>query len=1164
MFRSSCVALLIFAGMAYADVQTGIVRSAGQAIPGATITAECGTDKITTVSDDAGRFEIGGLPSTSCKYTVLMFGFEPTQKESVASSTPLALDLTMQARASVPVAPGAAPVAAAAPTPVPAATPAPSATASATPGATPAGPGPMPSLTGRGAQGGQGGARGAQPGGRGAQAGGRGGQGATRGGFQNLQLNQNADSLGSDAPASLLASAGDNGGSAASDAFTVNGTVSQGVQAQPGDGFGGPGGFGFGPGGPGGPGGDFGGGGGRGGPGGPGGDQGGGGGGGGRDGGGGGGRGGGGGFGGPGGPGGPGGGFGGGGRGGPGGPGGPGGRGPNGVTAFGNRAGRGRGPQWQASINYNFANSALNARPYSYASASSAPVAKASTANNQMGFTLGGPIMIPKTKINLKNSHWNLNVSGSRNRQGVDNIGSVPSAALRAGDFSSLLGVTTIYDPLNNQPFSGNIIPSSRISPTAAALLNFFPQPTGAGLKNNYQLIASNPSNNNNINLQVSDPITPKDRINVNLSRQSRSSAQVQTFGFTDPTNGSGENLSVSYSKTLRPTLVNTFNIGVNRNVINNLSYFSNGANVAAELGIEGIFETPATYGPPSLGLQNFSGLNDNTPTENHATTFNLSDSLAKSKGKHNLQFGVNGASRYTNSLTASNARGNFGFTGVNTEQLVNGLPTTSTANPTGYDLADLLLDLPASVSANQYLNGNTFYYRQKTAAAFVNDDFRATTNLTLNMGLRWEFYGPQSEKYGRMSNLEFSPNGTSLAQVTPGQQDPFSNNTVPNGLLKADYKMFEPQFGFAWKPWSKRAIVFRGGYGIRFNGGALAQQGTKLAIEPPFVQTVSLTSKTTSGLTLLDGLLAAQSVPVGNTYAVSPDYRPAMAQQWNALVQYTFARSYVAQMSYFGTKGTNLDVLLGPNRLTPGGSVLPYPTAQSTVQLDESVGTSIFHAGSVQLNRRFARGLSGGITYTLTKALSDSSTLGGGVVQIENNILAERAITSDPHHTFRLNFNYQTFAGNQKSQFYWNIIRGWQLEGGYSLTSGSPFTATVSGDPSNTGIIGSARANATGLPVEDGVGYFNPAAFSVPVGTYGNAGRNTIPGIWNYTLNAEAQRSFRIGERHRIQLTFQANNPLNHPSITGINTVIGTALVGTPTSTGQMRSVSAQARFTF
>lgn len=127
MLRSICAILLVFTVAAQAEVQTGLVRSGGQPIPGATVTAECGTDpKIPTTTDDAGRFEIGGLPATPCKYTVLMFGFEPLQKDAAAASTPLTFDLTLQGHATVPVAPK--PVAPAAPvvtTAAPAAAPAP-------------------------------------------------------------------------------------------------------------------------------------------------------------------------------------------------------------------------------------------------------------------------------------------------------------------------------------------------------------------------------------------------------------------------------------------------------------------------------------------------------------------------------------------------------------------------------------------------------------------------------------------------------------------------------------------------------------------------------------------------------------------------------------------------------------------------------------------------------------------------------------------------------------------------------------------------------------------------------------------------------------------------------------------------------------------------------
>ena len=611
--------------------------------------------------------------------------------------------------------------------------------------------------------------------------------------------------------------------------------------------------------------------------------------------------------------------------------------------------------------------------------------------------------------------------------------------------------------------------------------------------------------------------------------------------------------MAVSYSRPLRPTIVNNLQISANRNVIDNSSYFSNGTDLATQLGINGVLSTPATYGPPTIGFTNFSQLTDGTPTGLRSTTYNLGDSLSWSRGSHTFQFGAQASMRQTNSLTSQLARGSFTFTG----------------RATGYDLADFLLGLPANASVNKYLNGdNNLYYRQKTVAAYFNDDWRLSPSFTINGGLRWEFSAPQTEKYNHMANVEFSPDGTTLAVVQPGQADPYNQQRiVPDGILKPFYGAVQPRVGIAWKPWSKRAVVIRGGYGLVFNGGAVSQLGSRLAVQPPFIQTLSLSSVQNPGLTLENGLLASSTnAGILNTYAVDPNYRPAMVQQWNSIVQYTFARSYVAQISYFGVKGSDMDMVLAPNRYRPFGTVLPYPTATTSINLDKSIGSSISHAGSLQLTRRFSRGMSGSVTYTLQKGISNSSILGGGVVQDSLNLAAERAVTSDPRHTIRANWNYQTLANNQKSGFLYSALRNWQIGGGYTLTSGSPFTAMISGDPLDTGLVNSTRADATGLPVTDGAGYFNINAFAVPTLTYGNAGRNTIPGIWNYSINAEAMRLFRIGERHRLQFSLRANNPLNHPSVQGINTTIDatTGLVGAPTRYSDMRVVSAQARFTF
>lgn len=1116
--------LLLVAGSVLAETQSGVVRSGGQPIPGAAITALCGTDKITTVTDDAGRFDLGGLPPAPCRFYVSMFGFEPAQRDVTASSTSLTFDLNLQTHATIAAEPSANPTSATAQTP---------SESAATPGRRGFGRGGA----GRGGfAGGPGRGGFAAPDGSTAAANAPNGRGGGRG-FQNLNLVQNStDTLQADDVLPSLNGAADDA-NGANEAFLVNGSLSQGVQAQPGDevGFGGRGGFGAG--GPEGPGGNpFGNGNafqdggqaaaadGGGGPGG---------------GGGGGGRGG-------------GGGFGGGGRGGGGFGGGRGGRGgrgggPNRNFQFGNRINRGRGRQFQGNAYYTIGNSVLNARPYSFTSPTTltgAEVPKAGYAANRFGISAGGPLAIPHLFSSDK-TFWFVNYTGNRSKNGYDQVTTVPTLAERQGNFSG--GSAIVNNPFTSTPFAGNMIPSSQFSPAAAALLSYIPLPNAPGLRNNYQLIGANPTNSDNLQTRINQTITAKDALDVNFSFQHRDSQNIQTFGFRDPSSGYGLSGSLTYRRTLRRTLINSLVWNFSRNVNRTLSPFSYGANIEGNLGITGVSTDPAAYGPPSINFANFGTLSDATPTLTRPQTSAINDTLTMIHGKHTINLGFGFQRRQNNTLTESNARGNFSFTGL----------------ATGYDFADFLLGLPQSTSVARYTD-NSYYLRETALSAFATNDYRVFTNLTINAGLRWEYFGPYTEKNGALVNLAIAPGFSGVTPVLPG------NAGYPQGLINPDYKLFSPRVGIAWKPWKSRQIVARAGYGIYFNGSVYGQLASRMIGQPPFAETATLQTTASAPLTLENGFPAVVSETIANTFAVDRNYHPGYAQTWTSSIQESFGRSYVVEVVYNGTKGTDLDVLQLPNRAPPGDPLtaqqrllIPYA---SEFTYDNSIGNSIYHAGQVRFTRRFARSSSFNVFYTYSKSIDNTSTLGGGAVLIPNNLAAERALSpTDQRHNLRINYQFQSPINNTRSGFTADMLRGWTVGGVLTVSSGTPFTAVVPGDPSGTGYTGSSRADATGLPVTSGSGFFNPLAFAVPLtGTFGSAGRDTIPGISRYTLTASFFRSFRIDDRRRIEFRIDSTNPLNHPYITRINTTVDSLQYGLPIGAGAMRSVTATVRLRF
>jgi hypothetical protein len=611
----------------------------------------------------------------------------------------------------------------------------------------------------------------------------------------------------------------------------------------------------------------------------------------------------------------------------------------------------------------------------------------------------------------------------------------------------------------------------------------------------------------------------------------------------------------LTYRHTFSRTLINSVVWNFSRNRSQTLSAFSYGPNIEEDLGITGVSPAPVTYGPPTVSFTNFSSLSDAIPSLTRVQTSALNDSLIMIHGKQTITYGFGLQRRQNNTKSETNGRGTFNFTGLQT----------------GYDLSDFLLSLPYQTSVVNYLDGNfARYLRETTLSAFATDDYRILPNLTINGGLRWEYFSPYNEKNSQMSDLDLSPGFTAAAVVLPGQTGPYSGK-FPQGFVEPDYKLFSPRIGIAWKPWKSKQLVIRSGYGIYFNGSVYGQIASRLVGQPPFTTTTQAFQSTATPLSLENGFPIEHSDLISNTFAVGKNYHPGYAQNWTTSIQQTFARSYVISVAYNGTKGTDLDVQQLPNR-SPLGT--PQLEVQSSLMIpntgsfiyDSSVGNSSYNALQVQLQRRMARGRSFAILYTYSKAIDDSSFLGGGPVLIPNDISAERALSPfDQRHTLRVNYNVQSPIASTRTGYVADVLRGWTVGGVLNATSGTPFTAVVNGDTSGTGYTGNARAQATGVPVTSGTGYFNTLAFIVPAtGTFGDAGRDTIPGIPNFTLTASFFRSFRVDDKRRIEFRIDSTNPINHVNVTGINTTVGSIQYGLPTSAGGMRTVTATVRLRF
>jgi hypothetical protein len=887
--------------------------------------------------------------------------------------------------------------------------------------------------------------------------------------------------------------------------------------------------------------------------------------------------------------------------GGPGGGGGFGGGGPGGgnVIAFG-RLGRGFNVnQPHGNMYFYDDTSVLDARPYSL---NGVALPKADYNQLHFGAYVGGPVNIPKIFNGGNKTFFFGGWSGTRGSSPADIFSTVPTAAERGGNFSAL--ATPIFNPATGQQFDfngqPNVMDPTLVTAQAQALLQFIPLPNLPGTTQNFHEVTAAQSNSDSVNLRLIHNFGPapgpgqrvriiggeggggqgggkrksQNNLNMGMSWTKTTSDIVGAFpslnGGTS-TQGLNANAGWVYGKG-RAT--NNLRFTYNHSHVSTTNLFSTVTDVAALAQIGGVSTNPFDWGIPGINLTSFSGLSDPSPRRELDQTYSISDSVIWSHGKHNWRFGGDYRRILQNFHAARNAEGTFTFTGFATAQYVGGVEQPGT----GSDLADFLLGLPQQSSVQ--FGANTYNFRANSYDFFTQDDWRIHANLTLNLGLRYEYNGPYTEAKNQIANLDVAPGFTAAVPVEPGQTGS-TFGVFPASLIKPDRNNFAPRLGLAWKP--MKLTVVRAGYGINYN---LAQYGAVIqnfAFQPPFAETATNTATTANFLMLANAFPSLAPGTVTNNFAIDPNYRLAYVQVWNMDVQRELRGGIVMNVDYNGSKGTRLDTERAI--LIAGSQPFTY---------ESSAGNSVFHAGSIRFRKRLAKGIGLSASYTYSKSIDDASSIGGGGVVVAQNpfdIAADRGLSSfDQRHKFAGNWIYDLpFGENRRflqKGFVSRVLAGWQWSGDFTVASGLPFTVRVLGGTLDIqrGVSGSLRANVVpGEPLfvanPTTKERFNTAAFCQPETTltnpsatcvnpsdtaFGDAGRNILEGPGQVTLNMSLNKTITIKEYRSLDLRITANNVFNYVNFTSLGTVVNSTTFGEVTGVGNMRRVTVQARFRF
>ncbi|MEE8349478.1 MAG: carboxypeptidase-like regulatory domain-containing protein [Acidobacteriota bacterium] len=821
---------------------------------------------------------------------------------------------------------------------------------------------------------------------------------------------------------------------------------------------------------------------------------------------------------------------------------------------------------------------------------------------NQFGGTFGGPFTIPGVYDGTNRSFFFLNYEGQRIRQAITKTFSVPTAALRSGDFR---GQATIYDPLSTdpvtgerQPFPDNRIPADRLDPIALAFLEKVTLPNLPGSVQNLVAAPSQRTDQDQFNIRLDHLASASDSLYARLSIFNADS--FQPFGTSQlnedllPGFGRGlstrsRNVAFGYTHTFENRVVNEFRLGWLK-VSGGQTSENRGVDFASASGLLGVTADPRDQGFPLISLAGeFSTMGDPSSfVFRDNQSFELFENILLDRGNHQIKFGAYWFHLNFNPSNPEAARGAFSFS-----------PRFTSAEPTlsdGSAFADFLLGYPTSAQVG--IGRGEEDARTNWFHVYIQDDWRVNSNLTVNVGLRYEINQHMKEIDNRLSAIDLSVPGGRFVIASDDQGNISSEadkllGEIPipwvtsaeagwsRSLLRPSYKRFAPRLGLAWELPGHAGTVVRTGFGIFLNQWAYSVQ-QNLARNLPFF---FLKQIDTSSDALLPPFRTENVLVEDVTGSVSgnnmdQNFRTEYTQTWTLSLQHLLTSTTLLDLQYMGSRTVGADNSTVRNIPLPGPGPIDSRRPLSELSGFKSIrwnGWSTYQSLTAKIERRFSNGLFFNTNYTWSKSIDDASAPGGtsfesNLPQEIENFDAEKGLSSF-HHAHRMtgSFTYQLpFQFNDSPTWVRALAGGWKLTGIVTLQSGAPFTVNTTTDPANIGPGPAQRPNALrnpNLPSSQRTPdrWFDTDAFSLPAPhTFGDVGRNTVfaPGFKNFDFSLI--KTTPLGERSNLEFRAEFFNILNFVNFDLPNRFAFTPNFGRIFSAGPSRQIQLALKLSF